>query len=541
MDIAIGLIGGLGLFLFGMTYMGDGLQLAAGEKMKNILAVLTKNKFMGLLVGTIVTMIIQSSSATTVMTVGFVNAGLMNLQQAIGIIMGANIGTTVTAFLVSLSIDKIAPLFIGLGVFIYFGAKKKKVKDISQVIIGFGILFLGMDLMKNAVEPLRSSPIFLDILSNLNNPFLGILAGFGITALLQSSSATTGLLIAVASSGCITIEMAFPIIFGQNIGTCVTALLSSVGANKVAKRASVMHLLFNVIGTFIFLFLLAKPVSKLVLLIVPDGIQMQIAAAHILFNIINVIILFPFSNLIVKAATALVKGDDDITEEKAKYIDNRLFATPSVALAQAGRETLRMGKIVSKQLEISIDSFINKDEAKALKVFEIEKQVNTLARTILSFLVKLDKISLTDAEKDKLVTLMNTQNDIERVGDHADNIAELSMYMIENNVSFSGLAIDEVTEMFNIPREVYGMSLTVLKTIDIPMAEEVIKKDNIIDTKFKSLRTNHIERLNDQVCEPNAGIIFLDTINNLERIGDHSSNIAISVIEVINKKKNKNI
>jgi len=506
MDIAIGLIGGLGLFLFGMSYMGDGLQRAAGERMKNILAVLTKNKFMGLIVGTIVTMIIQSSSATTVMTVGFVNAGLMNLQQAVGIIMGANIGTTVTALLVSLSIDKIAPLFIGIGVFIHLIAKKKKIKDISQVIIGFGILFLGMNLMKDAVQPLKDSTIFMDILSNLNNPFLGILAGFGITALLQSSSATTGLLIAVASGGGITIQMAFPIIFGQNIGTCVTALLSSVGANKVAKRASVIHLLFNVIGTVLFLLLLAKPVSMLVLHLVPVDIQQQIAAAHILFNVVNVIILFPFSNLIVKAATALVKGEDEMPEEIAKYIDKRLFATPSIALAQAARETLRMGK-----------------------------------RTILSFLVKLDKISLTDNEKDKLVTLMNTLNDIERVGDHADNIAELSMYMIENNVSFSNTAKVEVNDMFNITKEAYGMSLTVLKTVDTDLAYEVIEKDKSIDVTFKTLRTNHIERLNNHVCEPNAGIIFLDTINNLERIGDHSSNIALTVIEVITKKKNKNI
>lgn len=541
MDIAIGLIGGLGLFLFGMSYMGDGLQRAAGERMKNILAVLTKNKFMGLIVGTIVTMIIQSSSATTVMTVGFVNAGLMNLQQAVGIIMGANIGTTVTALLVSLSIDKIAPLFIGIGVFIHLIAKKKKIKDISQVIIGFGILFLGMNLMKDAVQPLKESTIFMDILSNLNNPFLGILAGFGITALLQSSSATTGLLIAVASGGGITIQMAFPIIFGQNIGTCVTALLSSVGANKVAKRASVIHLLFNVIGTVLFLLLLAKPVSMLVLHLVPVDIQQQIAAAHILFNVINVIILFPFSNLIVKAATALVKGEDEMPEEIAKYIDKRLFATPSIALAQAARETLRMGKIVSKQLDLSINSFINKDELKAKKVYEIEKQVNKLARTILSFLVKLDKISLTDNEKDKLVTLMNTLNDIERVGDHADNIAELSMYMIENNVSFSNTAKVEVNDMFNITKEAYGMSLTVLKTVDTDLAYEVIEKDKSIDVTFKTLRTNHIERLNNHVCEPNAGIIFLDTINNLERIGDHSSNIALTVIEVITKKKNKNI
>lgn len=541
MSIAIGLTGGLGLFLFGMTYMGDGLQKAAGERMKNILAVLTKNKFMGLLVGTLVTMIIQSSSATTVMTVGFVNAGLMNLHQAIGIIMGANIGTTITALLVSLNINNIAPLFIGIGVFLYLGAKKKKYKDIAQVVIGFGILFLGMDLMKNAVKPLQESAIFIDILSNLKNPGLGILAGFGITALLQSSSATTGLLIAVAASGCISIDMAFPIIFGQNIGTCVTALLSSVGASKAAKRASVMHLLFNVFGTLIFLLFLAKPVSYFVSNYVMTGIEKQIAAAHILFNIINVIILFPFSDFIVKASMVLVKGDDDISNESAKYIDNRLFATPAVALAQAARETLSMGKLVSKQLETSIEAFLEKDHEKAMQVFEIENKVNNLSRTILNFLVRLDKISLTDVEKDNLVILLNSINDIERVGDHADNIAELSIYMYENNVNFSNIAKSDVSEIFKMTKEAYTMSLTALKTGDLKLSNDVIEKDKLIDLSFKTLRKNHIKRLNEHVCEPNAGIIFLDTINNLERIGDHSSNIAVAIVESNGKKKNRNI
>ncbi|QSX06220.1 Na/Pi cotransporter family protein [Sedimentibacter sp. zth1] len=531
MDIVISLIGGLGLFLFGMNYMGDGLQKAAGEKMKNILAVLTKNKFLGLLVGTLVTMVIQSSSATTVMTVGFVNAGLMNLQQAIGIIMGANIGTTVTGFLVSLSIDKLAPLFIGIGVFVYIATKKKKVKDAAQIIIGFGILFLGMDLMKNAVNPLKNSPVFIDVLSNLENPVLGIFAGFAITALLQSSSATTGLLIAVAASGCITIDMAFPILFGQNIGTCVTALLSSIGANKVAKRASVMHLLFNVIGTAIFLIFLAKPVSLLVVNLVKTDIKIQIAVAHILFNIINVVILFPFSNLIVKAATFLVKGDDDIIDDNIKYIDTRLLATPSVALAQASRETLRLGKIVTKQLEYSIEALINRDENIAKKVFEIERQVNLLNSTILNYVVKVDKVSLNYEEEDKVAKLFNILNDIERVGDHADNIAELAIYMYENNVSYSDYARKELEQLIRLTLDVYKNSINVIKSADKEIGNQVITNDHKIDASFKALRKNHIQRLNDRVCEPSAGIIFLDVINNLERIGDHASNIAITMIE----------
>lgn len=262
MDFAIGLVGGLGLFLFGMFYMGDGLQKAAGSKMKDILAALTKNKFMGVLVGALVTGVIQSSSATTVMVVGFVNAGLMNLNQAVGIIMGANIGTTVTAFLVSLNITKVATFMVGVGAGIFLLAKKRRVKNVAEVIIGFGILFVGMDLMKTAMEPLQSNPEFTGLMTKFDNPFLGIIVGFVMTAILQSSSATTGLLIAVASTGIMSFDQAFPIIFGQNIGTCVTALMASIGANNTAKRAAVIHLLFNITGTFIFIIFLRNPVSS---------------------------------------------------------------------------------------------------------------------------------------------------------------------------------------------------------------------------------------------------------------------------------------
>lgn len=538
MDIVIGIIGGLGLFLFGMTYMGDGLQRAAGDKLKNLLAVLTKNKLMGVLVGAVVTMIIQSSSATTVMTVGFVNAGLMNLQQAIGIIMGANIGTTVTAQLVAFELTDIAPLIIGLGVFLYFAGKKKKIKDTAQILIGFGILFLGMSLMKDAMKPLRDSPIFREALTNFKNPYVGIFTGFAITAILQSSSATTALLISIASSGMISIDMAFPIIFGQNIGTCVTAMLSGVGANIAAKRAAVMHMLFNVIGTLIFLFILRKPVEFIVLKISPEIIERQIANAHTLFNIINVIVLFPFANMIVRAAEKIVKGEDDENISEVKYIDNRLMATPPIAIAQASRELLRMGKLVERQYNIAIHAFIEKDGKLTQEVFEIEKHVNKLESCILDFLVSLTKKSLTDKERDILVTLMNTLNDIERVGDHADNIAELAQYKIDNNVNFSDKAKNEMINMFNLTKEVYKTSLIAFKTANIDVSKEVLLKDDKIDELEKSLRKNHIERLNNSVCSPKAGIIFLDAIGNLERIGDHSSNIALAIIEVINKRKN---
>jgi len=539
MDIAISLIGGLGLFLFGMSYMGDGLQKSAGSKMKSILAALTKNKFTGVLVGALVTGVIQSSSATTVMVVGFVNAGLMNLNQAVGIIMGANIGTTVTALLVSLNITKAATFFVGIGVFIYLASKKKKTKSIAEVIIGFGILFIGMDIMKEAMGPLETNPQFIGLMTKFSNPLLGIFVGFVMTAILQSSSATTGILIAVAATGIISFEFAYPIIFGQNIGTCVTALLSSIGANKTAKRAAVIHLLFNVIGTLLFVIFLRIPVQWAVLKLVPFNVPRQIAAGHIFFNILNVLIMFPFAGFLVKASEFIIKSDGEELEHVTKYIDERILATPSIALTQAGKEVLHLGNMAYNQFEISIEAFNTNSEELAYKVFEIERKINELNKLALEYLVKLDKESLTNYEKDKLVVLMNALNDIERVGDHADNIGELVLYKIENKVVFSEQAIEEIKSMFENTLIVFNASLKALKTINCDDCNKVIEIDNEIDKTYKILRKNHIERLNGYICEPSAGIIFLDIIGNLERIGDHSSNIAESILEVVVNRNEK--
>jgi len=317
MDFVISLIGGLGLFLFGMNYMNEGLQKAAGKKMKDILAALTKNKFMGVIVGTVVTGIIQSSSATTVMVVSFVNAGLMNLNQAVGIIMGANIGTTVTAILVSLNITKAATLLGGIGVFLFMASKNKKVKYISQVIIGFGILFIGMDIMENAMVPLKSNPQFTALMTRFENPYLGVLSGFVMTAVLQSSSATTGLLIAVSATGAISLNNAYPIVFGQNIGTCVTAMLASIGTNITARRAAVIHLLFNIAGAILFMMFIRIPVEIFILKMIPSDVPRQIALGHILFNVISVIIIFPFSDWLVKSSEIIVKSRG---RKKRKYV-----------------------------------------------------------------------------------------------------------------------------------------------------------------------------------------------------------------------------
>ncbi|NYB75506.1 Na/Pi cotransporter family protein [Sedimentibacter hydroxybenzoicus DSM 7310] len=539
MSIAISLIGGLGLFLFGMSYMSDGLQKAAGSKMKDILAALTKNRLMGVLVGALVTGVIQSSSATTVMVVGFVNAGLMNLNQAVGIIMGANIGTTVTAFLVSLNITQFATLMVGVGVFMYLASKKKKIKSIAEVIIGFGILFIGMKLMGDAMKPLQSNPMFTGLITKFNNPYLGILVGFIITAILQSSSATTGLLIAVATTGVITFEQAFPIVFGQNIGTCVTALLASIGANKTAKRAAVIHLLFNISGTLLFMIFLRGPVEWIIFNMVPNYVPQEIAAGHIFFNIINVVIMLPFANLLVKISQILIKDNGDETQQVTKYIDDRLLVTPSIALTQASKEVLHLGNLALKEFETAIKAFFTNDEETALKVFEIELNVNELNKKTIEYLVKLDKVSLTNYEKDKLVVLLNSINDIERIGDHADNIGELVLDKIENKIIFSDQANEDLREMFEETKKMYKETLTVIATMDCDECNKIIANDDIVDEMYKNLRKNHIERLNNFVCEPSAGIVFLDIISNLERIGDHSTNIAESILEAVANKNEK--
>jgi phosphate:Na+ symporter len=533
MDIAISLIGGLGLFLFGMIYMGDGLQKAAGNKMKDILAALTKNKLMGVLVGALVTGVIQSSTATTVMVIGFVNAGLMNLNQAVGIIMGANVGTTVTALLVSLNITKIATFMAGVGVIIFLIAKKRKVKNLAEVIIGFGILFIGMDLMKNAMEPLQSNPIFVNLITKFDNPYLGIIVGFLLTAILQSSSATTGLLIAVAATGVISFERAYPIVFGQNIGTCLTALLASIGANKTAKRAALIHLLFNVIGTILFTVFLRIPVQRLVYMAAPVYVPRQIAFGHVFFNIINVIILFPFSDFIVKASEFIISKDGRETESVTKYIDERILAAHSVALTQTAKEVLHLGNLVKDQFETAKKALFENNEELVYEVFEKEKKVNMLHKEILEYLVKLDKVSLTSAEKDKLFVLMNASSDIERVGDHVDNIGELVLDKIENKSDFSEEATNEIAYMFKITMEAYKLSLDALASAESDVCKAVVKYEEDIDKMYKTLRKNHIDRLNNNICIPNAGIVFLDMISNLERIGDHSLNIAEYILEVI--------
>jgi len=539
--IAMSLFGGLGLFLYGMNTMSEGLEKAAGDRMKSIIEMLTKNKIMGVIVGALVTMIVQSSSATTVMVVGFVNAGIMNLTQAVGIIMGANIGTTITAQLVSINLTAIAPIAIGTGVLINLVSNNDKTKKYAQILIGFGILFLGMDTMKHAVKPLRSYEGFTTLLTSFGSgraldTVFAIFTGFAITAIVQSSSATTGILVALASTGLLPIEAALPVLLGTNVGTCVTAMISSIGANRTAKRAAVIHLMFNVIGTLVFAIFLAGPTIKLVTSMGSDSAR-QLANAHTLFNITNTLMLLPFAGLLVKLAQKFVPGDIEAeTDETAsKYLDERILETPSIALGQVIKETLHMGNVAKESFVNSMDAFVNGDVAKAQETFRLEKQVNMLESEIMEYLIKLSNSNVSIAQREQIDGLFSTINDIERVGDHADNIAELAVYKSEKNLAFSENAIQEIEHMSERVFKSIDHSIDSLATGDVSSARKVLEREGEIDMLEKNLRKKHIKRLNAGDCQPGSGVLFLDLISNLERIGDHASNIALAVLDNVSE------
>ncbi|MGO0831837.1 Na/Pi cotransporter family protein [Clostridioides difficile] len=538
MNIVISLIGGLGLFLYGMSLMGEGLQKSAGDKLKKIIELLTSNVVMGVLVGTVVTGIIQSSSATTVMVVGFVNAGIMNLSQAIGVIMGANIGTTVTAQLVSFNLEGIAPIALGIGILFYLFTSNQKTKHLSEILIGFGILFTGMEFMKDAVAPLAEYKAFTDALLYFSkNPVLGILAGFAITGIVQSSSASMGMLIALASQGILPLSSALPILYGDNIGTCVTSLLSSVGASRNARRAAVMHLSFNVIGTIIFMLVLNKPISAIVTHFDPTDTARQIANAHTLFNLTNVIILLPFSKYIVKLANRLIPIKETESEivNNTKYLDERMFSTPSIALGNTVQEVVRMGHKATNSLEHSIAGFLNKSNEDINKAFESEKVVNKLQKDILNYLLKLSKEPLRDDERFRTDLLFNTVNDIERVSDHAENIAELAMSVKEMNISFSDSAIREIYEIYNKTITNFKDALIVLDVKDFELANKVLEVESEVNYLEKTFRNSHMIRLNNGSCTIDAGVLYLDLLTNLERISDHSTNIVKQVLKLKQK------
>lgn len=531
--IIIQLLGGLGLFIYGMKMMGDGLENAAGEGLKKILEKVTKNPLMSVAVGAIVTMVIQSSSATTVMVVGFVNAGLLNLKQAAGIIMGANIGTTITTQMVALKLDKIAPVFVFIGAMMFMFAKAKKRRDIASIVLGFGILFTGIGTMGEAIQPLKELEAFNQVLTTMGEHwYLGLIAGAVITAVLQSSSTTTTLVVVLAGAGALDIYQALPIIFGCNIGTCVTAMLSTIGTNKTAHKAALLHLLFNVAGTVIFIpFLITDTFGNLVMSMTPGNVAGQIANAHTIFNVVNMLILLPATGLLIKIVNNLVKGEDEIETQGPKYLDERLLETPVIAAGQVAKETVRMASKARANLEISIKAFENSDEKLVEKVYENEKLINILSEEITNYLVKLSKVELSDKEKGIVAATFHVVSDIERIGDHAENIADLAVQKINKKLTYSEEAMNQLNNMYDSTLQALNIAIDSYVNKDVVKAETINEVEDNIDRLQKKYRELHIKRLYDGKCNAYAGTIFLDILSNLERIGDHSTNIAESIAE----------
>ena len=531
-NMIIELFGGLGLFLFGMKLMGDGLENAAGNKLKNILEKVTRNKIIGVLVGAAVTAVIQSSSATTVMVVSFVNAGLMTLSQATGVIMGACIGTTITAQMVSFNLNQLAPIFVGVGAIALLSVKKKKSKDLASIVLGFGILFLGMGIMSGAMKPLTQSDAFRNIVEIMgSNRFLGVLAGLGMTAIVQSSSATTGMLIALATTGSIDIHVALPIILGCNIGTCVTALLASASANKKAKKAAIIHLLFKVIGVIIVLPFL-NYLAIIVEYINPTDVARQVANAHTIFNVSVTLILLPLSEYLIKIVDAMMpeNEEDEVETDRAIYLDKNLLETPVLAIGQAYKETVRMGEIAKKNIEEAMYALLNNNEEKVKEVYKREKIINNLEQEITDYLVLLSSHELPEKDSKILSATFHVINDIERIGDHAENIADMAIEKMNKEISFGEEATEEVELMYKKTLEALTLAIESYRNEDSVGAKNISVIEEGIDKYEKKLRNNNIKRLNGKLCNANSSTMFLDLISNLERIGDHSNNISEAIM-----------
>lgn len=531
--------GGLGMFLYGMNVMAAGLQKSAGGRMKHLLGFLTGNKVLGILVGAAVTAIVQSSSATTVMVVGFVNAGIMDLTQAVGVIMGANIGTTATAWLVSmgewgsvLKPEFFAPLLIGVGAFLMLFSKKEKVGEISEILVGFGILFIGLSFMSGAITPYRDAPIFAKAFQVLGgNPILGILVGLVVTAIIQSSSASVGILQTLAANGMVTWNSAVYITLGQNIGTCVTALLSSLGAHRTARRAAVIHLLFNVMGAFTFGFVMFV-VFSLNRTWAASGINsVQISLFHTIFNVTNTLLLYPLAGWLVRISDVLVKGrergeDEEEETYELPHLDERILETPSFAVEHAVKEVVRMGELSIRHAKTAFEAVRTGNRKQVDKAFKIEETINEYERQMAEYLAKLSKTSLNDQQRLVVGDLIYTVSDIERMSDHSDNIAETAGQMIEAGLAFSLEAMQGFQEISSLTLDSMQASILARQTENMGYVQQTVQIEDEIDDLEEELRAMHIDRLARNQCSAAKGVMYLEILGNMERISDHAKNIA---------------
>lgn len=547
MDIfnVLTLLGGVALFLFGMDIMGEGLKKQAGGKLKSLLERLTSSPLKGFALGAIITAIIQSSSATTVMVVGFVNSGIMKLSQAIGIIMGANVGTTITAWILSLTSiqgdsflmkmlkpTSFSPIIACIGIILYMFSRNNRKKDIGSILLGFAMIMFGMKTMSSAVSGLADVPEFTQLFLAFSNPIIGVLVGALLTAIIQSSSASVGILQALSSTGRITFGSAVPIIMGQNIGTCVTAIISSTGANKNAKRAAAVHLYFNVIGTGIFL-VLFYALKFFIDFAFMDQIanEVGIAIIHTCFNLVATIPLLPLTGLLEKLACKTIRDKDD-EEEKTQMLDERLLLTPSVAISQCKSLTDEMAKLAQDATLSAISLVNNFDRNIADSVLKAEDKLDKYEDKLGTYLVKLSSYSLSTEDSHQVSTLLHTIGDFERIGDYAIKIMESAQEIHDKKISFSKNAQDELLVISSAVQEVLALTMVAFCTNDLAIADKIEPLEQVVDTLKSELKRRHVERLQRSECTIELGFIFSDLLTSYERLSDHCSNIAVCLIEV---------
>ncbi len=551
-EVVIALAAGLGLFLYGMKLMSEGLEKAAGARLRKILEAVTKNRFLGCLMGILFTAVVQSSSATTVLVVSFVNAGLMDLLQAAGVILGANIGTTITAQLIAFNLSDVAPFFLMGGVCMVMFFKQPMVKRIGEVVLGFGMLFFGMSVMSGGMATLKESAVIKDVLGSLTNPFLAVFVGFIVTAVLQSSSATVGIVLLMASQGLIPLEICFFIILGCNMGSCVSALLASIGGKKVAKRAAYIHFIVNIVGSaaiMIVLFFLKEQIIQMITSIstamgiedvyvngVNAKIARDVANTHLIFKLFQVLVCFPLTKPIVRLTEILIPGEDKKADNMhLEYIgENSVFST-TAALPNIIGETTRMADIAIANLSKGIDVLFSKDEKAIEEIYETEKSVNFLNEQITNYLVKANQLSLPVEDRKLLGGLFHVVNDIERIGDHAENMADAATQLINDNLSMSKYAEEAIRDMFEKTKTLLQYSLDAFEKKHEEHLRDILVLEEEIDEIERQLQEAHVDRLTRGECDAETGMIYTDVVSNLERVADHSTNIAFSIMTDVKK------
>ena len=527
-------LGGLGLFFLSMKYMGEGLELAAGNKLRVMLEKITSNRFLGMLVGLVVTAVIQSSSATDAMVVGFTNAGLMELSQTVGILFGAKIGTCVTSVLLSFDIKKIVPLFIFIGVVVMMFVKKNNYKYYGQILAGFGILFFGMDMMSGALKSLNENGLIDGILSSVNNPFIGILLGTAVTAVIQSSSASVGILMALAAAGAISVDQAIFIVFGMNLGATMPAFLSAAGAKRNAKQVAVLNMLITLSGVIILTPLtMLLPVADTIENLLPGNTAAQISAAHIFFNVSMTIILLPFSPLLVKLTQKILPYHEDPEKDKmaVEFIDNRILTTPPMAVLQCEKEVARMSRLVQKNYNRSMIAFFDRDKDSIDKVLEREKVIDFLSKEITEYIVKLNALDLQSHDRQIVAAMYSAIQDLERIGDHAENIVEYTRNVIEEKLTFSDTAITELHDISDKCRSLMELSFAMFNAQggSPELIEHIIKIEDSVDDCKDDYKQEHIRRMDEGLCDAVSGTTFLNMLIDIERIADHCINVAFAI------------